>query len=65
MADVERDVLNVHWLPAFADRERRKASRERYNEVPGLLDMAVVGIACLISIALASLGIWKLVELVV
>ncbi|MBO6634747.1 hypothetical protein [Parvibaculum sp.] len=64
MADVERDVLNVDWLPAFADRERREISREQNIELPGPLDMVVIGIAGLASVALVMLGLWKFVELV-
>ncbi len=64
MADVERDVLNVNWLPAFADRERREIHSEQSIELPGPLDMAIIGIAGLASVTLVMLGLWKFVELV-
>lgn len=64
MADVERDVLNIDWLPGFAEGDRRRISEESEAERPGLIDIAIVNTGALCSVALASLGLWKLVELV-
>ncbi|ABS62207.1 hypothetical protein Plav_0584 [Parvibaculum lavamentivorans DS-1] len=67
MADIDRDVQNVTWLESFASRKagRRRDQQPAEAEAPGFADMLIVNLGGLFSVALASLGVWKLAELII
>lgn len=59
---MDRDTRNVARLESIADSA---VDTSTDTEVAGLADMLIVGVGGLCSIAIATLGIWKLAELLI
>lgn len=67
MADIEQNMRNVAWLDAVVDSasDKRGELRAADEEVAGVTDMLIVGIGGFCSVVIATLGVWKLAELIV
>lgn len=66
MADIDGDASKVAWLQTLDSADAESSHNDRLaDELPDLGDKLIVGAGGVASFAIATLGVWKLAELIV